>query len=271
MPHLFYLLVAALKWTCSASKVGRGLKVEWSALPWWWGASVSECSSLLAGPLLGTMDPCLVGELGISTLEGLGGSQDAATNTPAGAGGRGRRLVTELWQRVMTDASGNNYLTLLVPTSAKLTKPSMRVLASGVQVSAKQGQVPKRRRAASCYAWNDDRPCVATPCHFGHICTRCGGDHCKPACPLADSSGSLSDPKWAVGRHGSRLKFIARAIELCTEIYFTYPHVYVHFLVFVHPIMCSVYSPCIPHSSWGHYARELVESCWSLKHPSGIW
>ncbi len=42
---------------------------------------------------------------------------------------------------------------------------------------------PKRRRVTACFAWNDGRACVTIPCHFQHICSRCGGDHKKSACP----------------------------------------------------------------------------------------
>ena len=77
------------------------------------------------------------------------------------------------------------------------------ILSAGAQAVAQRaagadgraGPVPKRRRAAACYAWNDGRACVASPCRFAHICARCGGDHRKPACSLAESSGPPSGPK----------------------------------------------------------------------------
>ena len=63
-------------------------------------------------------------------------------------------------------------------------------------VESRAGPAPKRRRSAACYAWNDGRACVASPCRFAHICARCGGEHKKPVCPLAgESSGPPSGPK----------------------------------------------------------------------------
>ncbi len=51
--------------------------------------------------------------------------------------------------------------------------------------STDSGSAPKlkRRRVTACFAWNDGRACVAIPCRFQHICSRCGGDHKKSACP----------------------------------------------------------------------------------------
>ena len=77
------------------------------------------------------------------------------------------------------------------------------ILSAGAQAVAQRaagadgraGPVPKRMRAAACYAWNDGRACVASPCRFAHICARCGGDHRKPACSLAESSVPPSGPK----------------------------------------------------------------------------
>ncbi len=52
---------------------------------------------------------------------------------------------------------------------------------------------PKRRRVISCFAWNDGRSCAAVPCRFQHICSRCGGEHKKPACPhVEDRKGKSS-------------------------------------------------------------------------------
>ena len=63
-------------------------------------------------------------------------------------------------------------------------------------VESRAGPAPKRRKSAACYAWNDGRACVASPCRFAHICARCGGEHKKPVCPLAgESSGPPSGLK----------------------------------------------------------------------------
>ena len=35
----------------------------------------------------------------------------------------------------------------------------------------------KRCKIATCYAWNDGKTCIATPCRFSHVCSRCGGDN----------------------------------------------------------------------------------------------
>ena len=46
---------------------------------------------------------------------------------------------------------------------------------------------PKRKRSMACFAWDDGRNCVSTPCRFTHVCFRCGGDHRKGQCgPAAE-------------------------------------------------------------------------------------
>ena len=65
------------------------------------------------------------------------------------------------------------------------------ILSAGVQRSAhlplpsleSSGQ-PKRKKCKGmvCFAWNDGRVCASVPCHYQHMCSRCGGDHLKLAC-----------------------------------------------------------------------------------------
>ena len=65
--------------------------------------------------------------------------------------------------------------------------------SGGAGISQRSGPVPqsesrkppaaKRRRVAPCFAWNDGKSCVATPCRYSHICSRCGGEHRKTSCP----------------------------------------------------------------------------------------
>ncbi len=46
-----------------------------------------------------------------------------------------------------------------------------------------------RCKVAPCFAWNDGKSCVASSCRFSHVCSKCGGDHHKPAClPPIESS-----------------------------------------------------------------------------------
>ncbi len=53
---------------------------------------------------------------------------------------------------------------------------------------------PKRRREVACFAWNDGRPCAVIPCRFQHICSRCGGEHRKAACPpMEEGKGKTSN------------------------------------------------------------------------------
>ena len=59
-----------------------------------------------------------------------------------------------------------------------------------VQAEGKSTPPAKRRKVAPCYAWNDGRPCVATPCRFSHVCSKCGGDHRKSVCPPPVESSS---------------------------------------------------------------------------------
>ena len=71
----------------------------------------------------------------------------------------------------------------------------MRTIFSsgGAGISQRSGPVPqpgnrnppaaKRRRVAPYFAWNDGKSCVATPCRYSHICSRCGGEHRKTSCP----------------------------------------------------------------------------------------
>ena len=46
----------------------------------------------------------------------------------------------------------------------------------------------KRRKLLACFAWNDAKPCVATPCRFAHVCSRCGGEHKKGLCTQAQEA-----------------------------------------------------------------------------------
>lgn len=41
----------------------------------------------------------------------------------------------------------------------------------------------KRSRKGACYGWNDGK-CVTQHCQYEHVCSRCYGDHRRPACPL---------------------------------------------------------------------------------------
>ncbi len=73
------------------------------------------------------------------------------------------------------------------------------LLSSGAGASQKPTQSPstdsgmvpkaKRRRVTACFAWNDSRPCAVIPCRFQHVCSRCGGEHKKSACPSEDGKG----------------------------------------------------------------------------------
>ena len=54
---------------------------------------------------------------------------------------------------------------------------------SVAQVEGRTQLGSKRRKLAACYAWNDGKNCVSTPCRFSHVCSRCGGDHRKSLCP----------------------------------------------------------------------------------------
>ncbi len=58
-----------------------------------------------------------------------------------------------------------------------------------VQAEGRCAPPVKRRKVAPCFTWNDGKPCVASPCRFSHVCSKCGGDHRKPAClPPIESS-----------------------------------------------------------------------------------
>ena len=46
----------------------------------------------------------------------------------------------------------------------------------------------KRRKLLACFAWNDAKPCVATPCRFARVCSRCGGEHKKGLCNQAQEA-----------------------------------------------------------------------------------
>ena len=54
---------------------------------------------------------------------------------------------------------------------------------SVTQVEGRTQLGSKRRKLAACYAWNDGKNCVSTPCRFTHVCSRCRGDHRKSLCP----------------------------------------------------------------------------------------
>ncbi len=58
------------------------------------------------------------------------------------------------------------------------------IFDTGVQAEGRSAPPAKRRKVAPCFAWNDGKPCVASPCRFSHVCSKCGGDHRKPACLL---------------------------------------------------------------------------------------
>ncbi len=62
----------------------------------------------------------------------------------------------------------------------------------GPSVQAEGRSVPsaKRRRVAQCFSWNDGKTCASTPCRFSHVCSKCGGDHHKSACPPPAESSS---------------------------------------------------------------------------------
>ena len=51
------------------------------------------------------------------------------------------------------------------------------------QPESRNPPAAKRRRVAPCFAWNDGKSRVATPCRYYHICSRCGGEHRKTSCP----------------------------------------------------------------------------------------
>ena len=50
------------------------------------------------------------------------------------------------------------------------------------QVEGRNPQPAKRRKLAPCLTWNDGRSCVATLCHYSHVCSRCNGEHRKTPC-----------------------------------------------------------------------------------------
>ena len=54
------------------------------------------------------------------------------------------------------------------------------VLGDGQAKGAGKGG--KGGKGAS-YAWNDGNPCKQAPCPFAHICSKCGGQHKRDACP----------------------------------------------------------------------------------------
>ena len=58
-------------------------------------------------------------------------------------------------------------------------------------VESRSQPAPKRRRTMACFAWNDSRSCVSSPCRFSHICSRCGGEHRKSSCPPTGESPSV--------------------------------------------------------------------------------
>ena len=51
------------------------------------------------------------------------------------------------------------------------------------QPESRNPPAAKRCRVASRFAWNDRKSCVATPCRYFHICSRCGGEYRKTSCP----------------------------------------------------------------------------------------
>ena len=53
--------------------------------------------------------------------------------------------------------------------------------ASGVE--SRPASPQKWRKVAACYAWNDGKPCVSSPCRFSHVYSKCGGDHKRSVCP----------------------------------------------------------------------------------------
>ena len=64
--------------------------------------------------------------------------------------------------------------------------PGLRALQNG-GVSDGQGKAAgkggKGGKGGACYAWNDGNPCKQTPCPFTHVCSKCGGQHKRSACP----------------------------------------------------------------------------------------
>ena len=56
------------------------------------------------------------------------------------------------------------------------------------QVEGRNPQAAKRRKVAACFAWNDMKSCVVTPCRYSHVCSRCGGEHRKASCPPPSES-----------------------------------------------------------------------------------
>ena len=60
--------------------------------------------------------------------------------------------------------------------------------APSLQAEGREKPALKSRKLAACFAWNDGKACVSTPCRFSHICARCGSDHKKSACPAVKES-----------------------------------------------------------------------------------
>ena len=96
------------------------------------------------------------------------------------AGGRGVGLVAKLRQALQAAAPRPGECQLWEGRPDQ-SAGAQAVAQRAAGADGRAGPVPKRRRAAACYAWNDGRACVASPCRFAHICARCGGDHRKPA------------------------------------------------------------------------------------------
>jgi len=97
-------------------------------------------------------------------------SQQAAPST---------RLDQALFTRTIFSAGGTGHNQQSGPVS---------------QVEGRNSQPVKRCKLAPCFAWNDEKSCTATPCHYSHVCLRCSGEHRKTSCspPMENPSVPVS-------------------------------------------------------------------------------